>query len=162
MRLVLVMVAVVPLASAAAVELPERKPGLWEITTTRQDAPPQAVSICVDHATEAGLSALGTNAAKGMCSKTEINRDGDVLTVDSVCRIGSRQSTTHSVTTFAGDSASHSEIHITFDPPLNRRSETNMVKDAKWMGACPAEMTPGDMLLPNGVKMNIKSMTDAP
>jgi hypothetical protein len=31
-------------------------------------------------------------------------------------------------------------------------------QDARWAGPCPADMVPGDMLMGNGMKMNIKQM----
>ena len=33
-----------------------------------------------------------------------------------------------------------------------------MTQDAKWTGPCPADMAPGDVLMGNGMKMNIKQM----
>ena len=36
------------------------------------------------------------------------------------------------------------------------RNESSMTQEAKWAGACPADMKPGDMIGPNGMKMNLK------
>ena len=34
----------------------------------------------------------------------------------------------------------------------------DMEMKGTWEGACPADMKPGDMLLPGGVKVNLNSM----
>ena len=37
-------------------------------------------------------------------------------------------------------------------------AETDMTVEAKWLGACKADQKPGDMIMGNGMKMNIKDM----
>jgi hypothetical protein len=38
------------------------------------------------------------------------------------------------------------------------RSDSVMTQDAKWVGACPADLIPGDVVMGNGMKVNIKQM----
>jgi hypothetical protein len=33
-----------------------------------------------------------------------------------------------------------------------------LAQDAKWTGACPAGMQPGDLVMANGMKLNIKTI----
>ncbi len=35
---------------------------------------------------------------------------------------------------------------------------TNMTIEAKWLGACKAGQRPGDIMMGNGMKMNIRDM----
>jgi hypothetical protein len=63
-----------------------------------------------------------------------------------------------SVTTFTGDTAYHTEVKSTYDPPMQGMPSANAVIDAKWTGACPAGMQAGDVVLPDGRKMNVRSM----
>lgn len=145
---------------ARADDLPKRKPGLWEVTmhTARGNMPPQVIKLCIDAATDAAMYKLGMNAAQGMCSRNDIHRSGDVATVDSECKMGDMKMTSHAVVTFTGDSAYKTDIQSHFDPPMMGRSDSSMTQEAKWTGACPADMQPGDMVGPNGMKMNLKSM----
>ena len=41
------------------------------------------------------------------------------------------------------------------------RGEMKIIQDGKWVGPCPADMTPGDVSMGNGMKMNIKQMPGA-
>jgi hypothetical protein len=42
--------------------------------------------------------------------------------------------------------------------PAGMPADTNMTMAAKWVGPCKADQTPGDMIMPGGVKMNVKEM----
>jgi hypothetical protein len=37
--------------------------------------------------------------------------------------------------------------------------ETNMTVESKWLGACKADQKPGDIIMANGMKMNINDRT---
>jgi hypothetical protein len=64
-----------------------------------------------------------------------------------------------SVTTFTGDTAYRSEIKSSYDPPMQGMPSGNTVINAKWTGACPAGKQPGDVMLPDGRKVNMRTMT---
>jgi hypothetical protein len=49
-----------------------------------------------------------------------------------------------------GNTASHSEGHTTYDPPVRGMSESTMIMDQKYVGACPAGVEPGDMIGADG------------
>ena len=104
------------------------------------------------------LYQLGMNATQGMCSRKDIQRNGNVVTLDSECRMGEMKMTTHAVMTFTSDTAYKTNIQSHSDPPMMGRSDSTMTQDAKWAGPCPAGMQPGDMVAPNGKTMNLKSM----
>ena len=145
---------------ALAVDLPKRKPGLWEVTLRMASGqmPPQPMKFCTDAATDAELYQLGMNATQGMCSRKDIQRNGNVVTLDSECRMGEMKMTTHAVMTFTSDTAYKTNIQSHSEPPMMGRSDSTMTQDAKWAGPCPAGMQPGDMVAPNGKTMNLKSM----
>jgi hypothetical protein len=147
-------------AAARADELPKRKPGLWEVTLHMAQGamPPQGMKFCTDAATDAELYRFGINAAQGMCSRYDLHRSGDVATVDTECRMGDMKMTSRAVMTFTGDAAYKTDIQTHFDPPVMGRSDSTMTQEAKWTGPCPAEMKPGDLVGPNGMKLNMKSM----
>jgi hypothetical protein len=47
------------------------------------------------------------------------------------------------------------------DPPMAGHADSTFTQDGKWQGACPADMKPGDMVMPTGMKMNILDMQKA-
>jgi len=149
-------------APALALDLPSRKPGLWLVTMIipgmGANMPSHETRMCTDESTEAAMMSSGGNMAQGMCSKPDIKRDGDTVTSDSVCQMGQTRVTSHSVTHFIGDSAYHTDIKTSFDPPMMGRADSAMTQDAKWAGPCPAGMLPGDIVMPNGMKLNLKTM----
>ena len=146
--------------AALAVDLPKRKPGLWEMTMhmSRADIPPQLMKFCIDAETDEALYKAGMNAGQGMCSRKDLQRSGDTMTTDSECTMGGTKMTTHAVTTFTGDTAYSTTVQTHFDPPMMGRSESSTSQEAKWVSPCPADMQPGDMIGPNGMKMNLKSL----
>lgn len=155
----------VPLAAAIALagqaDLPKRKAGLWEITMTidGNKIPMPTAKMCVDAATDAEFYKMGAGMTQNACSKRDIRVNGNVVTVDSVCSFaGSRTSTTHATTTFAGDTAYRTEAKIHYEPPFMNKSDTAIAQDGKWVGACAADMQPGDIVMPGGVKLNVKDV----
>jgi hypothetical protein len=146
-------------ATAHAQDFPPRKPGLWQIDMTISAAPgPQQMKMCIDAGTDAEMYKMGMNAAQGMCAKPLINRSGGTVTVDSACKMGEMHTATHAVTRFTGDTAYHTEAATRLDPPVAGRGESKVVQDGKWIGPCPADMTPGDVTMGNGMKMNVRQM----
>jgi len=148
-------VLLIPIVTSAD-QLPHRKPGLWQVTTTLQGArtPPAASKMCIDAQTESTLMNLGQNAVQKMCSKNSVVVRGNVATMDSVCTFGKTVMTSHSTATFA-DATFRNEMHVSYNPPLFGKSASIMTQDGKWMGACPPDMKPGDMILPGGIKMHL-------
>ena len=145
---------------AHADDLPQRKAGLWQVDMANPGGqmPPQQMKMCIDANTDAEMYKMGMNAAQGMCSKPDIHRSGDTMTTNSQCKMDQTQITTQSVTKFTGDSAYHTDINSKFDPPMMGRNDSVMTQDAKWVGACPADLIPGDVVMGNGMKVNIKQM----
>jgi hypothetical protein len=146
--------------AAMAADLPQRKPGLWDVTLSMPNGrtSAQAMKFCTDAATDASLYQAGMNAAQGMCSRNDVTRAGNIVTIDTECKMGDMTVKSHAVMTFTSDTAYTTNIQTHFDPPMMGRSESSMTQEAKWAGACPADLQPGDMVMPNGMKMNMKSL----
>ena len=142
-------------------DLPKRKAGLWEVTMTidGNKGPMPTAKMCIDAATDAEFYKMGAGMSQSACSKHDIQVSGKVVTINSVCSFtGSRTSTTHATTTFAGDTAYHTEANIHYAPPLMNKSDTAIAQDGKWIGPCGADMQPGDIMMPGGIKLNVKNM----
>ncbi len=144
-------------SAAMAVDYPPRKPGLWELKTTSvgDTNPSQSMQQCIDAKTDQALRDMGMGASKDKCARNDLRNEGGKLVLDSVCNIGPTTATTHAVLTGDLTSAYRMESTSTYKPPLMGRSEGKATLDAKWIGACKADQKPGDMVMPDGMKMNI-------
>ena len=148
-------------AALAGPEYPPRKPGLWEMKMSQADgkSAPMVSHQCIDAKTDQAMRDMGQGMGKSACSKNEMRKDGDKLVVDSVCKMG--PSTTTSRTVLSGDfgNAYRAEIKSSYSPPLAGRSEGSAIIETRWVGPCKADQKPGDMIMANGMKMNIVDMT---
>jgi hypothetical protein len=147
---------------AAALDLPTRKPGLWEIKMVMEGGPgvpPQVTQQCVDATTDKEMNALGTSVAKDKCSRQDISKSGGTFIVDAECQIGPVKATTRSEATGSFDSAYTVKVNTRMDgaiaPGMPSGMTTKMTIEAKWLGACKPDQKPGDIVMPNGTKMNI-------
>jgi uncharacterized protein DUF3617 len=158
-----ILVAALPLllcaSSALAAEIPARKAGLWELKMTmegRNIAMP-TVQHCIDTATDKQMNSMGGNARAEQCSKKDVQVSGNTVTVDSVCELGSGMSAiSHAVVT--GDFNAAYVVKVNSKRtggPAGIPGETNMTIEAKWLGPCKADQRPGDIVMGNGMKMNI-------
>lgn len=151
---------------ALALDFPSRKPGLWEIQTQTGEATGKSaghggthtVQQCIDAATDKALRDMGQGMGKDLCSKQELRTDGGKLIVDSVCKIGNTVASTHAVISGDFNSAYRMESKSTYNPPLMGRAEGTSAMEARWIGPCKADQKPGDMVMPNGMKMNVLDM----
>jgi hypothetical protein len=148
-------------ASALAIEFPTMKAGLWESSVGREGAP-QAKGVtrmCMDAAVQKEMMDMGMGTMKTMCAKNDIRRDGNKVYGNAECKFGDATMKSSSVTTFTGDTAYHAEIKSSTEPPMQGMPSGNTVVDAKWTGPCPAGMQVGDVVLPNGQKVNMRAMS---
>jgi uncharacterized protein DUF3617 len=161
MRLAVVFAAAFLAAPALAQDMPSRKAGLWEMTMTFEGrgAPPQTMQQCIDAATDKAMQDMSQGARGQTCSKREVKKVGDTIVFDSVCSTGAGTATSHGVV--SGDFNSAYTIKINSKRsggPPNMPAETNMNIAAKWLGACKADQKPGDIIMANGMKMNVTDM----
>ena len=159
-HLPLVAVACLSASPAMAIDMPARKPGLWEMKMTFEgrNMPPQVMQQCIDAETDKLMSSMGGNMRNDMCSQQDVQQSGGTITVDSVCKIGSATTTSHGVIT--GDFNRAYTVKVTSKreggPAIpGLEATTNMTIEAKWAGPCKADQKPGDMIMPGGQKVNI-------
>jgi hypothetical protein len=153
---------VICVASAAALDLPTRKPGLWELKTTAdgQGAPSQVMKQCVDAATDAQMQSFAASMSAKMCEQ-KVTRGGGSIVTDAVCRMGPITMRTHSVTTGDFNSAYTTKTKSKQEGRLampGMGGESVVTVEARWTGPCEAGQRPGDVIMANGVKMNINDM----
>jgi hypothetical protein len=160
----LLLVTITLLATAALgasfEDLPKRKPGLWEMTMMPVDTqrPPTTSRVCIDTATDAMLTDFGLGISNQVCSRRDISIRGSVATIEAVCKIGTSQQTTRSTITYTGNTGYKTEIKAQYDPPFLGKTESTTSQEAKWTGPCPPDMKPGDLVMGNGIKVNLRDL----
>ena len=145
---------------AVAVELPVRKAGLWEMKVLNAGAPKPDMTMqqCTDETTDKDMSTAFSPMAKDMCSKQDIQKTSAGYVTDSVCGIAGMTIKSHAEITgdfnsaYTVKSTSHSE-----GGRVGAHDSTTTI-EAKWLGACKADQKAGDIMMPGGMKMNIKDM----
>ena len=147
--------------SAGAVELPVRKAGLWEMKVQNAGAPKPEMTMqqCTDETTDKEMSTSFSPMAKDICSKQDIQKTATGYVSDSVCGIAGMTIKSHAEingdfnSAYTVKSTSHSEG----GPGGGARDSTTTI-EAKWLGACKPDQKAGDILMPGGMKINIKDM----
>jgi len=145
----------------ASSQPPARKAGLWEQTMTRDGVAPGLmgkVRMCVDAASQTTLSLFGGRMGKGSCPQRSVSRglDGG-YSFAATCDMGQAGVTT-SKGTLTGDLSTAYRIHAESDisgsslASMNGHHITDIA--ATWLGPCPADMIPGDVVMGNGMKIN--------
>lgn len=157
-----VAIAVLAATPALALDLPARKAGLWEMKMdfVGQNLPGQTMKQCVDATTDKLMNQAYGGANKEACSKQDVSNAGGVMTIDSVCKFGPATVTSHTVVTGSFDSAYAMDVQSTREggPPMPGGGKNHMKIAAKWLGPCAAGQKPGDVIMPNGMKMNVLEM----
>jgi hypothetical protein len=107
----------------------------------------------------------GQQASKDMCTHTAFTRglDGS-MSFSSSCDMGaSGHTVTKGVATgdFATGYQMQAETTTTGAAAPQMNGVHKMTVEAAWKGPCPADMKPGDMELPGGMKINMLAMADA-
>ena len=153
------LLALLPAREAPAVEAPVRKPGLWEMKIVRSGAPVPEMTMqhCTDATSDKEMTTGYTPAARSICSRHDLQQTATGYVADSVCSAGGMSTTSHAEITgdfnsaYTVKSTSHSE-----GGPSGLPRNTTMTIEAKWLGACKPDQKPGDIVMPNGFKLNVK------
>jgi hypothetical protein len=152
---ILVMMFTVP---ALATELPSRKPGLWQVTTSIENssAPARVIQQCIDAGTDQMLQSSAGPFAPAACPGREVKSAADSVTIDSTCTVAGKTATAHAVATGSFDSAY--TMTVTSQSEEIPGGKMVMTMEAKWLGACAADQKPGDIVMSNGTKINIPEL----
>jgi hypothetical protein len=164
MRLPLFALILIAASPASALDLPQRKPGLWDLSMAfeNRNLPSQTIQHCTDAETDKLMNSVGGSMGPERCSKQDVQKAGNTLVIDSVCQVGGATVTSHAV--ISGDFNSAYTVKVSSKregapaPGMPANGATNMTIEAKWTGACKADQKPGDIILPGGRKINIRDM----
>ena len=130
-----------------------------KVQRTGTPIPEMTMQHCTDATTDKEMGTAFSPMSKDVCSKQDIQKTATGFVSDSVCGIAGMSITSHAEITgdfnsaYTVKSTSHSEHGPTGVP----RDSTTVI-EAKWLGACKADQKAGDIMMPGGMKMNIKEM----
>jgi Protein of unknown function (DUF3617) len=152
---VLVLIGTMP---AQAAEPPSRKPGLWQVKTSIENssAPARVLQQCIDATTDQMMQSSAGPFDPAACRKREVQDSANSITIDSTCTVGGKAATAHSVITGSFDSAYTMTVAAQSEELPG--GKMTMTMEGKWLGPCAADQKPGDMIMGNGVKINLPEM----
>jgi len=155
-------------APSFALDLPTRKAGLWDMTMDFHNSrlPHQTMKQCVDADSDRLMNMNFAGSNGQACSKKDIVRTGGGFVIDSVCTFAGITTTSHAVTSGSFDSAYSVDVTSTRKggpamPGVAANGEQHMTISAKWLGPCAAGDRPGDVIMSNGMKMNVIDLQKA-
>lgn len=136
-------------------ELPSRKAGLWEVRQIIGNAKgsPLVIKQCIDAATDRMLQSSTGPYSADLCPTRSVQKSSDGMTIDSTCTIAGKTAKTHAVISGSFDSAY--TMTITSQGEGMPGNDITLSLDAKWLGPCGADQKPGDLVMGNGMKINI-------
>jgi Protein of unknown function (DUF3617) len=148
----LVLIGAMP---AIAAELPSRKPGLWEVRMSfeNRNAAAQIVRQCIDAATDQMMQSSAGPYSQAACSKRDVQVSANAITIDSTCTVAGKTAMAHAVVAGSFDNAY--TMTVTSQSDALPGGAMTMTMAARWLGPCAADQKPGDMIMGNGVKLNI-------
>ncbi|OXE36988.1 MAG: hypothetical protein CGW95_04390 [Phenylobacterium zucineum] len=136
---------------------PKRRPGLWEQTVVGSGTT-QVSHLCLDETAEAKLTIWGTQTGKTTCAEQAVSPTADGWAFHSRCDLGG-SGTVVSKGTIRGDVTHSYTVEMqstTLDAgAAHMNGDRKISIQAQWQGPCPPGMAPGEMALPDGVKINM-------
>ena len=142
-------------AQVHAVDAPARKPGLWDVKTAIEGQG-RAVTVqqCIDATTDQMLQSSAGPFSVPACFGREVKPSEGGMTIDSRCSFNGKAANAHAVVTGSFDTT----YSMTVTAEGGELPAVKMTMAGKWLGACAAGQQPGDVIMTNGVKVNIPEL----
>ena len=142
-------------SSAFAADAPVRKPGLWEVKTAIEgQGRPVTVQQCIDAATDQMLQSSAGPFAAPLCTGREVTKSDAGMTIDTHCSFNGKPANARAVVSGSFDSA----YVMTVTAEGGALPPVKMTIEGKWLSACVAGQQAGDVIMANGVKVNIPEL----
>jgi hypothetical protein len=111
---------------------------------------------CTDPTTDREMNNSVSPLAKQICTKQDIVKTATGYVTDSVCSVAGVSMTAHAE--ISGDFNSGYTVTSTTHRdkgPTGKPLDGTKIQ-AKWMGDCQPGQKPGDILMPGGLRLNVK------
>ena len=152
--------------TAAEYPVPVRQPGLWrQVSMVEGLDRPIAMQLCVDKATDAQMAWWGPAARRNCKSDNMVRKADGSWSFDSDCQDANGVRVVRSGVV-VGDFDIRYQLKATttisgLDNPGLRGTRTISI-DAERLGSCPAGMRPGDVELPDGMRVKASDLIGTP
>jgi len=148
-------------STSFANELPDIKEGMWKVESTVDGKPEGTSKHCLDKETTKKMIESGTKMMAQACSPVVITKDGDSYNTTVTCNLGMSKMT--SKTSMTGDFKTNytTVSNTSFNPPMMGMGNSAAKGVATYLGDCEAGMKPGDVIMPDGSKMNMNEMMES-
>ncbi len=149
-------------ASADDVRLPERKAGLWELSTTMDEGlgpKDQTLKLCIDADMERSTVTASAEEHAKQCSKYDVTRKGDSTVVDMSCQFASRRVVSR--TEMSGDFQTTFLVKIESTTSGEQNQQTVSVKrtisqTGKYLGGNCGDLVGGEAMGPDGSRILVQ------
>jgi hypothetical protein len=133
-----------------ATDLPARKTGLWETSTEMPDTGGMTLTArqCIDAKTDQEVQRKALEGQPGTkCDMRNVKSGAGGYEAEYSCKDPKQGGTMHGRIKVTGDMNSQYTMTNTMrmDPPQAGRAEMSMTMKARHLGACPADMKPGEI-----------------
>jgi hypothetical protein len=148
--------ASIGIAGADEFKPPPMKDGLWETHSAETQQGKivfqTSLKMCQSKEITKSNQAMGNDVRKqNQCTSVVSQPSANTIVEESRCTKGPNAgSVTRLVYTHQGDTASHTEIHMKVG-----QTESVTITDTKYLGSCPADMKPGDVITSKGTKISV-------
>ncbi len=137
-----------------------RREGLWRQTVTRdgRTALFGQMQVCVDAATDARMTLIGHAVGGSRCTRATAPRPDGAIDFHAVCSFG-RAGVIDSTGAVRSDFSSTYRLHAvskvrgSIYSPMNGAHVTDI--SANYVGPCPSGMSPGEIIVGPGIKLNL-------
>lgn len=152
--------------AAAEYPVPVRQPGLWrQVSVVEGLDRPIAMKLCIDKATDAQMAWWGPAARRNCKSDSMVRKADGSWSFDSDCQDANGVRVVRSGVVI-GDFDVRYQLKATttisgLANPALQGTRTISI-DAERLGSCPAGMRPGDVELPDGVRVRAESLLGTP
>lgn len=143
------------ISAVQAADAPARKAGLWEIKTSIEGRG-RAITVrqCIDAATDQMLQSSTGPFAGSACPRRDVQKSDSGMTIDSHCTFNDKPASVRAVVSGSFEDA----YTMTVTSEGSDLPAAKMTMEGKWIGACAADQRPGDVIMANGVKVNIPEL----
>lgn len=140
-------------------DFPALKEGLWETVMTEEGQSSVAKHCVGDQSSLKEMLNTSKTAMQGFCSEITFNKTASGYVSKMSCNLGISKLDVQSDISGDFDSAYTVNTRSTMNPPLMGKSGGTSVSKSKYLGACTSDMKPGDVIMPDGKKMNVQDMS---
>ncbi len=143
-----VLIALLLASASAAAQVPQRRAGLWSMAAEHGTLP---MRQCIGPGMDDLATRRAPDTANHRCTTPTVKRESaQRMVVSTRCEHDGSTVDTRMVFTGDFETAIDAEINIHREPARTGGSDQTMHASYRWEGPCPAGVTPGQMVLPNG------------